>query len=120
MITVFGIKNCDSIKKAKNWLEKHAVPYQFHDYRKDGIDPALLERLESRVGWETLLNRRGTTWRKLPDSVRDNIDRQSALAAMLEQPAMIKRPVVIEDTVTDGRITLVGFDPKEWERTLAT
>lgn len=113
MITVFGIKNCDTIKKTKAWLEGNEVPYQFHDYRKDGIDQALLERLESRLGWEALLNRRGTTWRKLPETVRDNIDRQSALAAMLEQPAMIKRPIVIDDN-----IALIGFDAANWENTL--
>ncbi|MAM00582.1 MAG: ArsC family reductase [Alteromonadaceae bacterium] len=113
MITVFGIKNCDTIKKTKAWLEANEVPYQFHDYRKDGIDQALLERLESRLGWEALLNRRGTTWRKLPETVRDNIDRQSALAAMLEQPSMIKRPIVIDDN-----IALIGFDAANWENTL--
>lgn len=113
MITVFGIKNCDTIRKTKAWLEANEVPYQFHDYRKDGIDQALLERLESRLGWEALLNRRGTTWRKLPETVRDNIDRQSALAAMLEQPSMIKRPIVIDDN-----IALIGFDAANWENTL--
>ncbi|QCF26446.1 ArsC family reductase [Hydrocarboniclastica marina] len=113
MITVFGIKNCDTIKKTKAWLEANEVPYQFHDYRKDGIDQALLERLESRLGWEALLNRRGTTWRKLPETVRDNIDRQSALAAMLEQPAMIKRPIVIDDNIAS-----IGFDAANWENTL--
>lgn len=112
MITVFGIKNCDTIKKTKAWLEANEVPYQFHDYRKDGIDQALLERLESRLGWEALLNRRGTTWRKLPETVRDNIDRQSALAAMLEQPAMIKRPIVMNDD-----IALTGFNAATWENT---
>ena len=113
MITVYGISNCDTVKKARKWLDQNQISYQFHDYRKNGLDAPLLERLEAATGWETLLNRRGTTWRKLPDEVRDNIDRSSALDAMLEQPAMIKRPLVETD---NGFI--VGFNADDWRQRL--
>jgi arsenate reductase len=113
MITLYGISNCDTIKKAKRWLEENQVAYQFHDYRKDGLDRAQLERFEAALGWQTLINQRGTTWRKLPASVRDNIDRPSALDAMLEQPAMIKRPVVETDDYF-----LVGFNAEGWAKRL--
>lgn len=115
MLIVYGISNCDTIKKAKKWLNENQVDYRFHDYRKDGLDRSLLERFEAALGWQTLLNQRGTTWRNLPDSVRDNIDRPSALEAMLEQPALIKRPLV--DT---GQDTFIGFKAEEWTRRLKT
>ena len=92
--TLYGISNCDTIKKAKTWLESHAVAYRFHDYRKQGLERELLEAMEAALGWQALLNRRGTTWRGLPDAVKDSIERESALALMLEHPAMIKRPVL--------------------------
>ena len=113
MIVVYGISNCDTVKKARKWLDANAIAYRFHDYRKDGLDRALLERLEGALGWQTLLNQRGTTWRKLPEVVRDNIDRQSALGAMLEQPAMIKRPLV-----EAGDNHFVGFKADDWARNL--
>ena len=111
MIVVYGISNCDTVKKARKWLDANTIAYRFHDYRKDGLDRALLERLEGALGWQTLLNQRGTTWRKLPEVVRDNIDRQSALDAMLEQPAMIKRPLV-----EAGDNHFVGFKADDWAR----
>lgn len=92
--TLYGISNCDTIKKAKAWLESHDIAYRFHDYRKQGLERELLEAMEAALGWQALLNRRGTTWRGLPDTVKDNIERDSALAVMLEHPALIKRPVL--------------------------
>ncbi len=93
-VTLYGISNCDTIKKARAWLDSHDIDYRFHDYRKQGLEPGLLQAMEAALGWQALLNRRGTTWRGLPDEVRDNIERDSALAVMLEQPALIKRPVL--------------------------
>lgn len=95
MTTLFGIPNCDTIKKAKLWLESNDIDYQFHDYRKNGIDEAWLRKTESELGWETMLNKRGTTYRQLSDEQKNNIDKESAVALMLEYPAMIKRPILI-------------------------
>ena len=106
---IYGIKNCDTVKKARKWLDEKGVPYEFHDFKKDGLDDTLLSRLEQSVGWETLLNRRGTTWRKLPEDVRDTIDAQSAHDIMLENPSIIKRPVVEHE----GSVS-VGFSADEW------
>ncbi|NQZ29754.1 MAG: ArsC family reductase [Oceanospirillaceae bacterium] len=94
-ITLYGIKNCDTIKKAKKWLESEQLEYHFHDYRSDGLDSDLLALFLETQSWEVLLNKRGTTWRAQSDAVKNNIDRQSAIALMLEHPAMIKRPVLI-------------------------
>ena len=95
MVTVYGISNCDTIKKARKWLEKAGIDYRFHDYRKDGLTLEQLTFWADQLGWEQLLNRRGTTWRKLPEEQKANIDQDSALALMLEHPAMIKRPLVV-------------------------
>lgn len=103
-ITLYGIKNCDSIKKAKKWLESNQIEYRFHDYRSDGIDSDLLALFLETQSWEVLLNKRGTTWRAQSDAVKNNIDQQSAIALMLEHPAMIKRPVLITPTTVE-----VGF-----------
>jgi Spx/MgsR family transcriptional regulator len=92
--TLYGISNCDTIKKAKKWLESNQIDYQFHDYRKDGLDQQWLINTEAKVGWESMLNKRGTTFRKLSEEQKDNIDREAALALMLELPAMIKRPIL--------------------------
>jgi Spx/MgsR family transcriptional regulator len=105
-VTIYGIKNCDTMKKARTWLEEHDVAYDFHDYKASGIDRAHLEKWTQEAGWETVLNRAGTTFRKLPDAARENLDREKAIALMLEQPSMIKRPVV----EADGKL-LVGFKP---------
>jgi Spx/MgsR family transcriptional regulator len=91
---LYGISNCDTIKKAKKWLESNQIDYQFHDYRKDGLDQQWLINTEAAVGWESMLNKRGTTFRKLSEEQKDNIDRETALALMLELPAMIKRPIL--------------------------
>ena len=105
MITIYGIKNCDTMKKAMRWLDEHGVGYRFHDYRKDGLDEKQLKAWEKELGWEVLLNRRGMLWRKLPQATRDNIDRASALQCMLENPGIIKRPVL-----DLGKRRVVGFD----------
>jgi Spx/MgsR family transcriptional regulator len=106
-VTIYGIKNCDTMKKARTWLEEHGVAYDFHDYKASGIDRAHLEKWTQEAGWETVLNRAGTTFRKLPDADRENLDQEKAIALMLEQPSMIKRPVVD----ADGKL-LVGFKPE--------
>lgn len=94
MTTLYGIRNCDTIKKARRWLEENGVDYGFHDFRKDGVDEALLRTWLKELDWQLLLNRRSTTWRQLPAAAREQIDRQSALKIMLQQPAIIKRPVL--------------------------
>ena len=104
-ITLYGIANCDTIRKARAWLAQQGVDYAFHDYRKQGLDPNLLAGFEQQLGWESLLNRRGTSWRNLPAEIRKGIDRESALAAMLDNPALIRRPL----TVYPGGIE-AGFD----------
>src|ERR1700739_1756441 len=93
-ITIYGIKNCDTMKKARAWLEKRGVEYAFHDYKTAGIERERLARWEKKVGWETLLNRAGTTFRKLPDKDKSGLDADKALALMLREPSMIKRPVL--------------------------
>lgn len=107
MIKIFGIKNCDTMKKAFTWLEAHKLAFDFHDYKKAGIDKARLEGWVKQLGWEVLLNRAGTTFKKLPDADRDNITEKKAIALMLAQPAMIKRPVL----EARGKLT-VGFRPE--------
>jgi len=109
MLTMYGIKNCDTIKKARKWLEDAGVDYQFHDYKKDGLSAELLDSFIADLGWEELLNRRGTTWRKLPEDVRENIDEASAKAVMLENPSIIKRPLL--DT---GKEKILGFKADQY------
>ncbi|WP_404292175.1 ArsC family reductase [Microvirga sp. RSM25] len=110
-VTIYGIKNCDTMKKARAWLDAKGVPYAFHDYKVDGIDRAKLEGWAGNVGWETLLNRAGTTFRKLPDAEKASIDERKAIALMVDQPSMIKRPVLD----LGGRI-VVGFKPEVYEK----
>ena len=94
MTTLYGIKNCDTIRKARRWLDDNGVAYTFHDLKRDGLDEKTLRAWEKQLGWERLLNRRGTTWRRLPEADRDGIDCTRALQIMLENPAIIKRPVL--------------------------
>ena len=94
MTTLYGIKNCDTVRKARRWLDENGVTYSFHDLRSDGLDQQTLQDWEKTLGWEQLLNRRGTIWRKLPATERDAINRNSALRLMLEQPGIIKRPLL--------------------------
>ena len=110
MVKIFGIPNCDTMKKARSWLAEHGVEYAFHDYKKAGIDEATLRGWIARVGWETLLNRRGTMWRKVPQAVKDSIDEPSAVRLMLDTPSIIKRPVLD----VDGDIH-VGFKADEYQ-----
>jgi Spx/MgsR family transcriptional regulator len=113
MITLYGIPNCDTIKKARQWLDAHKINYRFHDYRKDGITAAQLKTWAAELGWEALLNRRGTTWRKLSETEREGINKTRAIALMAAQPAMIKRPLL--DT---GTHKLLGYDPDEYNKLL--
>lgn len=106
-VTIYGIKNCDTMKKARAWLDEHRVAYGFHDYKATGIDRGRLAGWAKQVGWERLLNRSGTTFRKLPDAAKTDLDEGKAMALMLDQPSMIKRPVLD----IDGKL-LVGFDPE--------
>lgn len=105
-ITLYGIPNCDTVKKARNWLADAGVDYMFHDYKKAGIDEASLRRWADEAGWEKLLNKAGTTFRKLPDADKADIDADKAVALMLAHPSMIKRPVV-----EGAGALLVGFKP---------
>jgi len=110
MIVLYGIKNCDTVKKARRWLDEHGVAYRFHDFRADGVDEKQLARWIEQAGWETVLNRRGTSWRALSESQRACvIDGASAAAAMLAQPALIKRPVL-----ESGRALRVGFAESDY------
>jgi len=106
-LTMYGIPNCDTVKKGRDWLTTHDVAFDFHDYKKAGVDRAVLERWVDEHGWEVVLNRAGTTFKKLPDDDKANLDATKAIALMLAQPSMIKRPVLD----VDGR-TLVGFKPE--------
>ena len=110
--TMYGIKNCDTIKKARAFLDKAGVDYAFHDYKIAGIERARLESWAKKVGWETLLNRAGMTFRKLPDKDKDVSSAVKAIALMLDQPSMIKRPVL---ELGGGRL-LVGFKPDEYAK----
>ena len=115
MVTIYGIKACDTMKKARTWLDTHSVTHHFHDYKVAGIDRSLLEQWLRAVGWETLLNRAGTTFRKLPNGEREDLNERKALALMLAQPSMIKRPVL-----DLGGKLLVGFKPDIYEKEVAS
>ena len=110
-ITIYGIKNCDTMKKAREWLDAHRVAYAFHDYKTAGIERATLEAWAAKVGWEVLLNRVGTTFRKLPDQDRAVPNAKKAIALMQGQPSMIKRPVLD----IDGKL-IVGFKPEIYQK----
>lgn len=112
-VTIYGIKNCDTMKKARAWLDDHGVVYAFHDYKADSIERGMLAGWARDVGWETLLNRAGTTFRKLPDKERDGLTESKAIALMLAQPSMIKRPVL-----DVGGKLIVGFKPEVYDKAL--
>ena len=112
-VTIYGIKNCDTMKKARAWLDTNGVGYTFHDYKAAGIDKKTLEGWSKTVGWETLLNKAGTTFRKLPEKDKDGLTEKKAIALMLDQPSMIKRPVLD----VKGKL-LVGFKPADYEKAL--
>lgn len=111
MITVFGIPNCDTMKKARRWLESHDLAYEFHDYKKRGVPETKLRSWVKQAGWETVLNKRGTTWRKLDDNIKSNVNNESAIKIMLEHPSIIKRPVL-----ESGNILLIGFKEDEYQQ----
>jgi len=115
MITIYGISNCDMVRKARRWLEAHGVNHAFHDVRRQGIDVDKLNAWEAMVGWEILLNRRGTTWRTLPDEQKKNLDKQQAIRLMREHPAMIRRPVL----EYDGRL-IVGYSEARYAELFQT
>ena len=113
-VTIYGIKNCDTMKKARVWLDQRGVAYAFHDYKSAGVERGTLERWARETGWETLLNRVGTTFRKLADKDKEGLTEKKAIALMLAQPSMIKRPVL-----DLGSKLLVGFKPETYAKEVA-
>jgi len=109
-VTIYGIRNCDTMKKARAWLDARGVAYRFHDYKAEGIDTASLTRFVDALGWEAVLNRAGTTFRALPDADKQDLDAARAIALMQAQPSMIKRPILDRD----GALT-AGFKPEFYE-----
>ncbi|BFT30689.1 ArsC family reductase [Alteromonas sp. D210916BOD_24] len=107
---LYGIPNCDTIKKAKKWLADHDIAFTFHDYRKDGIDARFLEDAEEQLGWELMLNKRGTTYRQLDDAEKTAIDKAKALAMLEQHPAMVKRPILLHNDTYH-----IGFKPTQYE-----
>jgi len=112
-ITMYGIKNCDTIKKARRYLDSHEIDYQFHDYRTDGVDKVLLHRQIKKHGWETIVNKRGTTWRQLDESVKSSTNADNAADLLCEYPAMVKRPMLVI-----GEQSLIGFSADEYASAL--
>jgi len=117
MTTLYGIPNCDTIKKARRWLDDNGIEYRFHDYRLDGITQKQLKEWSDELGWENLLNRRGTTWRKLDETERECINKTRAIALMVAQPAMIKRPL-LETGLDSGQKKLLGFNADDYKKLL--
>jgi arsenate reductase (glutaredoxin) len=113
LVTIYGIKNCDTMKKARGWLDAHEIQFLFHDYKSDGVGQDLLNAWARQAGWETLLNRAGTTFRKLPETDKAGLDESKAIALMLAQPSMIKRPVLAV-----GNVLLIGFKPEMYATAL--
>ncbi|WP_295400570.1 ArsC family reductase [uncultured Thiocystis sp.] len=109
-MTLYGISNCDTVKQARRWLDGRGIDYVFHDYKKQGLDEVQLRAWVAELGWETLLNRRGTTWRKLPESVREGMDEARAIQVMLDTPSIIRRPLL--DT---GTARHVGFSETQYQ-----
>lgn len=114
MIKIYGIPNCDTMKKARRWLQANAIEYDFHDYKKLGVPEKNLKNWVKQTGWETILNKRGTTWRKLDDDLKDNIDEAAAIQVMLNNPSIIKRPIL-----ESGKLLLIGFDEDQYKRLTA-
>jgi len=115
MVTLYGIPNCDTMKKARSWLNKHGVDYEFHNYKKQGVPETDLKNWVDQLGWEVLLNKRGTTWRKLDEDTKANVDSQSAIQIMRDNPSIIKRPVLD----VDGQFH-VGFSEDNYQQLFAT
>ena len=108
-VTLYGISSCDTTRKAKSWLGSRGIEFRFHDYRKQGLEQQLLQSMVNELGWEAMLNRRGTTWRKLPDSVKGQIDQTLAIQVMMDNPAIIKRPIL----ATDHQLH-IGFSDRQY------
>ena len=111
MITVYGIKNCDTVKKALKWLAEHDIEHQLHDYRSDGLNEDFLIKAEQQFGWDNLLNRRSTTWRNLDEQVKKTLEKPTALSVLMAHPTLIKRPIILQDD-----IALIGFNDKLYEQ----
>lgn len=111
MTTLYGIKNCDTVKKALKWLDQHQLAPQLHDYRVDGLNADWLVKMADKFGWETLVNKKSTTWRGLSDEIKANLNRELALQVLQENPTLIKRPIVLSDNVA-----LIGFDETEYRQ----
>jgi Spx/MgsR family transcriptional regulator len=111
LTALYGIRNCDTMKKARAWLDAHDITYRFHDYAREGVDPQRLQDWVDELGWEALINRRGTTWRNLPAETREALDRDTAIQIMLEHPAIIRRPLL--DT---GQVRHLGFSEADYAR----
>jgi Spx/MgsR family transcriptional regulator len=109
-VQIYGIKNCDTMKKAFHWLENHHVSYEFHDYKKEGADRAVLEQAFESHGWENVINRKGMTWRKLSDDVKETMNKDNAMTLAMEKPSVIKRPILIKDNMIE-----LGFDARRYE-----
>lgn len=110
MFVMYGIKNCDTIKKARKWLEENNVVYEFFDYKKEGVSAELADTFVKDLGWESLINKRGTTWRNLPEEIKNNVDETIAKQLMIENPSIIKRPLL--DT---GTKKVLGFKAEEYQ-----
>lgn len=115
MITVYGIKNCDTVKKALKWLADNNIEYQLHDFRVDGLQQSWLEQAEQQFGWENLVNKRSTTWRNLDEDLKKNLNKQTALETLLAQPTLIKRPIILQE----GK-ALIGFSEAEYQNIFNT
>lgn len=111
MIKVYGIKNCDTVKKALKWLAEHNIEHQLHDYRSDGLNEDFLIKAEQQFGWDNLLNRRSTTWRNLDEQVKKMLEKPTALSVLTTYPTLIKRPIILQDD-----IALIGFNDKLYEQ----
>jgi Spx/MgsR family transcriptional regulator len=120
MITLYGIPNCDTVKKSRAWFDDHGMAYQFHDFKKQGVPADAVDAWIAALGWEALVNKKGTTWRKLDATVQAVVvDAASAKALMLAQPSVIKRPVVVAQASGRGAQVWVGFSPEQWLKALA-
>ncbi|AGH97630.1 ArsC family reductase [Micavibrio aeruginosavorus] len=112
-IKIYGIKNCDTMKKAFAWLDAHKIAYDFHDYKKAGADLDVLKTAIAQHGWDSVINRKGTSWRALPDDVKDGMTEKSAIKAAMDNPSLIKRPLIVK-----GKTIQLGFSPDDYQKLL--
>jgi len=113
MLTLYGISNCDTVRKARRWLDENNHPYQFHDFRKQGVTTELISNLEARLGWEIMLNKRSTSWKKVDEELRNNINQDIAIQLMTETPTLIKRPIL-----ESGDFVMAGFKAENYQEKL--